>query len=70
MKIDLAHDQLADNLAQHLLRDDRIVWTDIPTGRQGSCRPDVYTIQKSYTQPNPTSYEIKVSFRSDVTSGK
>lgn len=73
MKIGLTHDQLADNLAQHLLRDDRIVWTDIPAGRQGSCRPDVYTIQKSYTQPNPTSYEIKVSvsdFRSDVTSGK
>lgn len=36
-------------------------------------RPDVLTIQKSFANPNPISYEIKVSvsdFRSDVTKAK
>lgn len=67
------HDDLAHSLACHLMSDDIMVWEDIPAGKSGSCRPDVFTIRKSFSQPNPTSYEVKVSvsdFRSDVTSGK
>lgn len=73
MKIDLSHNELASNLARHLLNDGRMVWEDIPAGRSGSVRPDVYTIEKSFSRPNPISYEVKVSvadFRSDVTSAK
>jgi len=69
----MIHDELATKLARHLLFDSRMVYEDIPVGRSGSIRPDVLTIEKSYTKPNPTAYEIKVSvsdFRSDVTSGK
>lgn len=67
------HNDLAHSLACHLIGEGRMVWEDIPAGKAGSCRPDVFTISKSYSMPNPTSYEIKVSvedFRSDVTSGK
>ncbi|EKO3439511.1 MmcB family DNA repair protein [Vibrio fluvialis] len=70
---ELTHNQLANNLARHLLREDRMVWEDIPAGPSGSVRPDVYTIQKSFASPNPISYEVKVSvsdFRSDITSAK
>lgn len=73
MNKELTHDELAANLAQYLLSEDRMVWEDIPVGPSGSIRPDVYTIQKSFAKPNPMSYEIKVSvsdFRSDITSGK
>ncbi len=67
------HDQLASDLAQHLLADNRMVWTDMQMGPSGSPRPDVYTMQKSYTRPRPISYEIKVSrsdFLSDVNAAK
>lgn len=73
MKFDLSHDELASNLARHLLNEGRMVWEDIPAGRRHSVRPDVYTIEKSFANPNPISYEVKVSladFRSDVTSAK
>lgn len=69
----LSHNELAHNLATHLMNDNRMVWEDIPVGRAGSIRPDVLTIEKSFSNPNPISYEIKVSvqdFRSDITSGK
>lgn len=69
----LSHDELASSLARHLMQDNRMVWEDIPVGCSGSIRPDVLTIEKSFANPNPISYEIKVSvsdFRSDVTSGK
>ncbi|MBV7300239.1 MmcB family DNA repair protein [Enterovibrio paralichthyis] len=69
----LSHNELASNLARHLLSGNRMVWEDIPAGKSGSVRPDVYTIEKSYANPNPISYEIKVSlsdFRSDITSAK
>lgn len=69
----IAHDDLATKLARHLLVESRMVYEDIPVGRSGSVRPDVLTIEKSYSNPNPTAYEIKVSvsdFRSDTTSGK
>lgn len=69
----LTHNELANNLARHLMNENRMVWEDIPAGKSGSVRPDVYTIEKSFANPNPISYEIKVSvsdFRSDVTKAK
>jgi len=69
----LTHDELANNLAIHLINENRMVWEDIPVGKVHSVRPDVLTIEKSYSSPNPISYEIKVSvsdFRSDVTKAK
>lgn len=69
-----AHDALMMDLAGHLRRgSDRMVWTDMQLGPSGSPRPDVYTIDKSYSRPQPTAFEIKVSrsdLRSDTTSGK
>jgi hypothetical protein len=50
-----------------------MVWENLPVGPAGSARPDVYTIQKSFTKPDPVTYEVKISvsdFRADVTSGK
>lgn len=69
----MGHDELASSLANHLLLDSRMVWEDINAGKGGSMRPDVFTIEKSYANPKPTVYEVKVSvsdFRSDITSGK
>lgn len=67
------HDDLLADLAGHLLGPDRMVWTDMQLGPSGSPRPDIYTLQKSYSRPCPTAFEIKVSrsdLRSDTTSGK
>lgn len=68
------HDQLAMDLAEHLARNsDRVIWTDMQLGSSGSPRPDVYTINKSYSRFCPVAYECKVSvsdFRSDITKGK
>jgi hypothetical protein len=67
------HDELANDLAASLEIPERMVWTDMQLGPSGSSRPDVFTMQKSYSRPLPKSYEIKVSisdFRSDITSGK
>jgi len=67
------HDELASDLAQHLVSDNRMVWTDMQMGPSGSPRPDVYTLEKSYSRPRPVSYEIKVSrsdFLSDVNAAK
>lgn len=70
----VAHDDLARKLAVHLAQNtDRMIWTDMQLGPQGSPRPDVYTINKSYVRPLPLAYECKISkadFMSDVTSGK
>lgn len=73
MMEDLNHDDLAHNLAQHLQQEARMVWENIPAGCAGNVRPDVYTLQKSFSSPNPITYEVKVSlsdFRSDVTTAK
>lgn len=74
MSVQWQHNDLMHDLAEHLRRNsDRMVWTDMQLGPAGSPRPDVFTVNKSYTQPRPLSYEIKISradFRSDVTSGK
>lgn len=67
------HDDLAADLAQHLRSDKRMVWTDMQLGPSGSPRPDVYTLDRSYSKPLPTAYECKISrsdLRSDTTSGK
>lgn len=68
------HDELLIRLADYLgSMTDRMLWTDMQLGPSGSPRPDVYTMRKSYTQPKPMTYEVKVStsdFRSDVTKGK
>lgn len=67
------HDELAADLAGNLMAPDRMVWTDMQLGPSGSPRPDVYTIQKSYSKPIPMAFEVKVSrsdLRSDTTSGK
>lgn len=67
------HDELLRDLADHLGAPDRMLWMDMQLGPSGSPRPDVFTLQKSYTKPKPMAYEIKVSvsdFRSDVTAGK
>lgn len=67
------HDDLAADLAQYLRSDKRLVWTDMQLGPSGSARPDVYTLERSYSKPAPTAYECKISrsdLRSDTTSGK
>lgn len=67
------HDDLAADLAQYLRSDKRLVWTDMQLGPSGSARPDVYTLERSYSKPQPTAYECKISrsdLRSDTTSGK
>ena len=67
------HDDLALDLAHHLAIPSRLVWTDMQIGPMHSHRPDVFTLEKSYSLPLPTVYECKISvsdFRSDITSGK
>ncbi|QDC37079.1 MmcB family DNA repair protein [Sphingobium fuliginis] len=67
------HDDLMMDLAGYLMSDQRLVWTDMQLGPSGSPRPDVYVLEKSYSRPNPTAFEIKISrsdLRSDTTSGK
>lgn len=67
------HDELANDLASSKMNGRRMVWADMQLGPSGSPRPDVYTIECSYSNPKPTAYEIKVSrsdFLSDIKSGK
>lgn len=71
------HDELLNDLKNHIeksgINGSRMVWSDIPMGPAGSQRPDLFSLEKSFTKPNPTVYEIKVSrsdFRQDVTAGK
>lgn len=67
------HDGLLADLASHLRGPERMVWCDMQLGPSGSPRPDVFTLQKSYSKPHPAAYEVKISrsdFRSDTTSGK
>lgn len=68
------HDALARDLAGYLRSPERrMIWLDMQLGPSGSPRPDVYTIEKSYSRPAPMAFEVKVSksdLRSDLTSGK
>lgn len=70
----MKHDELQENLANHLRSGtDRMVWTNTQLGPVGSPRPDVFTVNKSFSRFASDAYEIKVSvsdLRSDVTSGK
>lgn len=68
------HDGLASDLADHLLANtSRLVWLDMQLGPQGTQRPDVYAIEKTYTRLDARVFEIKISradFLSDITTGK
>ncbi|MBA4756256.1 MAG: MmcB family DNA repair protein [Sphingobium sp.] len=67
------HDGLLDDLATHLRQPERMVWCDMQLGPSGSPRPDIFTMQKSYSKPSPAAFEIKISrsdLRSDTTSAK
>ncbi|MCY1167109.1 DNA repair protein MmcB-like protein [compost metagenome] len=70
----MTHDQLQEDLATHLRAGtDRMVWTNMQLGPSGSPRPDVFTVNKSFSRFRSDCYEIKVSvsdLRHDVTSGK
>lgn len=67
------HDELMYDLAEHLDRPERMLWTDMQLGPMHSPRPDIFLMAKTYSNPRGIVYEIKVSvadFRSDVTTGK
>jgi len=69
------HDDLAADLAAHLRGYARpaMIWTDMQLGPMGSARPDVYSIEPTYSRFVAMAYEVKISradFLSDVTSGK
>ncbi len=70
----LTHDQLAADLASYLRgMSNRITWEDMQLGPSGSPRPDVYTMEPTYTRLAFEAFECKVSasdFRRDVTAGK
>lgn len=70
----MKHDELQESLARHLRAStDRMVWTNTQLGPSGSPRPDVFTVNKSFSRFRADCYEIKVSvsdLRHDVTSGK
>ena len=70
----MEHDELQEDLASHLRAGtDRMVWTNTQLGPVGSPRPDVFTVNKSFSKFRTDAYEIKVSvsdLRSDITSGK
>jgi len=70
----LSHDDLASDLAAHLRGgSNRITWENMQLGESGSARPDVYTMEPTYTRLSFEAFEVKVStadFRRDVTSGK
>lgn len=72
--IAMSHDQLAHDLAEHLRGGSkRVTWENMQLGPSGSPRPDVYTMEPTYTRLTFEAFEVKVStsdFRSDVTSGK
>lgn len=70
----MKHDELAADLAAHLRgSSSRITWEDMQLGPSGSPRPDVYTMEPTYTRLSFEAFECKVSvsdFRADVTAGK
>lgn len=70
----MKHNELAEDLARHLRGNTgRMVWTDTQLGPAGSPRPDVYSVDKSFSNFKADAYEIKVSvsdFRRDITAGK
>lgn len=74
MKGKWRHDALQADLAAHLAATrGRMIWEDMQLGPAHSARPDVFTMRKSFTDPRPLVYEVKISvsdFRADITEGK
>lgn len=70
----LSHDELAADFATHLRgASKRVTWEGMQLGPSGSPRPDVYTMEPTYTRLTFEAFECEVSvadFRSDVTTGK
>lgn len=70
----MSHDDLATDLAAYLRgTSKRLTWEDMQLGESGSPRPDVYTLEPTYTRLSFEAFECKVSvadFRGDVTKGK
>lgn len=69
----MTHNELAISLAAHLRTELRMTWCDLQLGPSASPRPDVYTINRSYSSPQPIAYEVKVSradMRADLVEGK
>tara|TARA_A100001201_G_scaffold143757_1_gene147262 strand:- start:14844 stop:15668 length:825 start_codon:yes stop_codon:yes gene_type:complete len=67
------HDELARDLAAVVNNNETMAWCDMQLGPAGSPRPDVFTLRKSYTRPEPTIYEIKVAksdLQKDLAEGK
>lgn len=67
------HDGLLADLAGYLRSPQRLVWTDMQLGPAGSPRPDVFTLDRCYSRPRPTAFEVKISrsdLRADTTAGK
>lgn len=69
------HDALAADLADHLrgMSKPAMVWLDMQLGPAGSMRPDVFTMERTYTALNTRAFEVKVSrsdFLADATAGK
>lgn len=68
------HDDLGSDLADHLRGGaDSLVWENMQLGMSGSARPDVFTMARSFVNPRPVVYEVKVSradFLRDVGAGK
>lgn len=72
---DWKHDALASDLVGHLRGYARpaMCWENLQLGPSGSPRPDVFTMEHSYTRFAPTAFEVKVSradFLRDVQAGK
>lgn len=73
--MNLSHNALAASLAAHLAGYSvpAMVWLDMQLGPSGTCRPDVFAIDKTYTALRTRAFEVKVTrsdFLSDVSSGK
>ena len=70
----MTHDELATDLAAHLRgASKRVTWEDMQLGPSGTVRPDVYTMEPTFTRLSFEAFECKVSvsdFRADVTRGK
>ncbi len=75
----MSHADLSESLARHVeAMDSRLVWVGVGIGsrwlQRGSIPiPDVFSMQKSYTRPDLTAYEVKVhlgNLKGDIREGK
>lgn len=69
------HDALAADLADHLrgMFKPAMIWLDMQLGPAGSMRPDVFSIERTYTGLITRAFEVKISrsdFLADATAGK